>query len=260
MFDIIRILDYIIKILLVLCSIQFVIFLTIEFIGGLYYDFINICPEFYNNINNILTNFAFNLIYYYSKLEIFSRKYLKQINSFMKTESKHKKNNEYFTEVESNVEIFGENHMGKSKSKYFFKYQPNNCFQILSYDLDTNGNKIQYKILYNNVIHMNDDNTIDKFENTTFKFILVEFKYGDIVFNIKLEGNKFNYYVVGNVFTKQFFIFYVNYYLNGKIEDDNSTPCIVEILDSNVNKHHIILNNSNAILLKKDCHEVISIL
>jgi hypothetical protein len=70
------------------------------------------------------------------------------------------------------------------------------------------------------------------------KFMLIEFKIGETVYKIDLKTDKFNYYLLGNKFTKDFFIFYIETHLNKK-HDTSNNNCSLKIIDHNVNQLEI---------------------
>jgi len=102
-----------------------------------------------------------------------------------------------------------------------------------------------------------------EFEESVIRFFSVEFRYEDTLYQIQLEKEDFNYYVVGNRFTREFFVFYVNHYYEKKIDletMDNNTKCDVIIIDHTVEVKTIDLtkDKNNYILLLKENYSIVT--
>ena len=84
----------------------------------------------------------------------------------------------------------------------------------------------------------------------------MEFKIGDNEpYKVDLKTDKFNYYLVGNKFTKQFFIFYLKNYLEIKeIKDDKVN---LKIIDHDINTFEIDFTDKNeSIVLEKNGYQL----
>ena len=113
---------------------------------------------------------------------------------------------------------------------------------------------------FKKICYKEDENASD-FEESNIRFFSVEFRYEDTLYQIQLEKKDFNYYAVGNRFTREFFVFYVNQYCEKKINletMDNNTKCDVIIIDHNVDGKTIDLkkDNNNCILLMKENYSI----
>ena len=86
-------------------------------------------------------------------------------------------------------------------------------------------------------------------ETTDIKFMLIELQIGEKeVYKIDLKSDKFNYYLAGNKFNRQFFIYYLRQYLNINKEINTSDKINLKILDNNVNTIQLDLTDKNASL------------
>ena len=96
---------------------------------------------------------------------------------------------------------------------------------------------------------------LTSYELSNIKFMLLEVKLNDVVYKLDLKTDKYNYYVVGNVLDKRFFIYFLkNYHLynftNDEIEQISKLD--VKIIDQNVNIKEIEITDSTFITIKKD--------
>jgi hypothetical protein len=90
-------------------------------------------------------------------------------------------------------------------------------------------------------------------EASDIKFLLVELRIGDNNSNkIDLKTDEFNFYMIGNSFTKQFFIYYLKQILKigEEIKDDDKIN--LKFIDHDVNTIEIDFTDKNeSILLEK---------
>ena len=103
------------------------------------------------------------------------------------------------------------------------------------------NNIVNKKIIYN-------DNYEETVENSDIKFMLIEFYTGDTVINtykIDLKTDSFNYYIVGNKFTKEFFIFYLRNHINVNDYISENDKCSLKIIDHDVNIHIFEFTDKN---------------
>jgi hypothetical protein len=79
--------------------------------------------------------------------------------------------------------------------------------------------------------------------------MLIELQIGEKeVHKIDLKSDKFNYYLAGNKFNKQFFIYYLRQYLNINKEINDADKISLKILDHDVNTVVLELSDKNASL------------
>jgi len=184
-------------------------------------------------------NISYNCIYYYSKCQIFFMNIKNNFNLFieanptlLKIRNDINKLNIYSNKYEKNIE-------------YYNDYG----FNIFNY---VDNNIVNKLIFYKNSNHPTN-------EKSDIKFMLIEFKNGENIYKIDLKTDTFNYYFVGNKFTKSFFIFYVKMYLNKKNEFSDDNNYTLKFIDHDVNKIEIdFTNNNESILLEKNGYKLIN--
>jgi len=98
-------------------------------------------------------------------------------------------------------------------------------------------------------------------EASDIKFLLVELKFGDNNSNkIDLKTDEFNFYMIGNSFTKQFFIYYLKQILKigEEIKDDDKIN--LKFIDNDVNTIEIDFTDKNeSILLEKTGYKLLNL-
>jgi len=119
-------------------------------------------------------------------------------------------------------------------------------FTIYSW-LDSSKSCVNKKLIYDS------EESLSFSEVSDIKFFLVELKVGEgNSHKIELKTNEFNFYVIGNSFNKQFFIYYLKEILkiSEEIKDDDKFN--LKILDHDVNTIELdfIDQNENIILEK----------
>jgi len=98
-----------------------------------------------------------------------------------------------------------------------------------------------------------------KYETSNIKFIMIEIEVGDNLFKIDLKNDKENYYIVQNVFDKDFFLYYLLYYSHNyktTYTYDSIKPlldkAIVKIIDENARIFELYLDKNESIEILKD--------
>jgi hypothetical protein len=94
-------------------------------------------------------------------------------------------------------------------------------------------------------------------EQSDIKFMLVELKIRENTYKIDLKTENYNYYLVGNKFNKQFFLYYLKQHLQIKepINDDDKIK--LKIIDHDVNALEIDFTDKNeSIILEKNGYKV----
>lgn len=109
----------------------------------------------------------------------------------------------------------------------------------------TNDNTVRKKRIYKRLPEMYDC------DETSYKFILIEFKYDDKTVKIALSSAKSTYYVVNNELDSAFF----RYLLATEYAVELPEQYTVYILDHNVNRFE--LNETQLLKLNKDSYEVL---
>ena len=224
------------------------LFSLLTLFGILVPDFIE--RNFPNEFRAFIINVSYNSIYLYSKLQALLFKYNRILHVFidsnpllLRLKNKIAKMVDYFYNKDLNNTIdddYSEN-MIDNCDGYDFYIQNFTC-----------NNKYVNKQIY----FSDSGNPIN--EPCEIKFILIEFKYGDKLFKINLKTDMFNYYLVGNKFTKDFFMYYVKKHINSDESFDTDEKYAVEIIDHNINKVEIEFNsNGDGFVLEKNDYKII---
>jgi hypothetical protein len=117
------------------------------------------------------------------------------------------------------------------------------CDFALYSRLDDSKKCLNKKIVYDL------DESIEVYEVSDIKFLLVELKIGTETYKIDLKTDEYNFYIVGNRFTKQFFQYYLTEILKITEGVDKFS---LHMIDHTVNKVELDFSDENAhILLEK---------
>lgn len=182
-------------------------------------------------------NISYNCIYYYSKCQLFFMNIKNKFNLFIEANPTLLKIRNHI----NNLNIYS------SKFEKKIDYYGDYGFYIYNH-IDNN---IVNKLLFYN----NGNDPIN--EKSDIKFMLIEFKNGENIYRIDLKTDKFNYYLVGNNFTKNFFIFYIKTHLNKKDELNDDNNYTLKFIDHDVNKIEIEFTDKNeSILLEKNGYKL----
>jgi hypothetical protein len=199
---------------------------------------------FSDYLTNLFVNVSFNCIYYYTKCQIFFTTYIESNPIYLKIinaiQSKINKTTKKSLEV-----LF-------IKDNFHYNIPIDLPDFIITSNLSTTpvAKRITSEENYQNVV----------FEECNIKFMLVEFQIGEKLYKIDLKTDKYNYYMIDNKFTKDFFIFYINEYLLTKYEQhevNKYEKYILKIIDNDVNKVEIVFTDKNeSILLEKNGYKL----
>jgi hypothetical protein len=196
---------------------------------------------------NLIINTSYNCIYYYSKLHIF---FSKVKNEFIEANPnlRYYINKINFKNNEKEIITFVKT--GKLFSTPWV--EPIGDCEDYDFIIKTFPNKnILRKIFYTKY----EINNI--FLESDIKFLLIELKIGENIYKIDLKTENFNYYLVDNKFTKDFFIFYIRIHLNKNYELNDNDKYSLKILDHNVNNIEIDFTNKNeCIVLEKTGYKI----
>jgi hypothetical protein len=221
------------------------------FLSVLFLDFLD--RRFPNETKSFVINLSLNCIYYFGVFQILFFKTLNNINIMIESNEtllKFKKELEktilkyYNTNLDNNVlnEDLNENSIDNCDNYDFY---------IQNF---TNDNKIVNK----QICFIDNDSPIN--DSSEIKFILVEFNCGDKKFKIDLKTDTFNYYLVGNKFTKDFFIYYVKKHIDNNETFDKDETYAIELIDHNVNKVEFEFNDeNNGFILEKSDYKIIKV-
>ena len=198
-----------------------------------------------------LVKTSYNCIYLFSKLQILLSNSNEKINNFIEispTLLQIKNNIKQF--LKPSIPIMHEFIKEGKAIDLFNGIDTDYDFRIVSW-MDEKNNYINKKLVY-----YKDSDTSCLSDASEIKFILIELKIGDNEpYKIDLKTDKFNYYLVGNKFTKQFFIFYLKNYLEIKeIKDDKIN---LKIIDHDINTFEIDFTDKNeSIVLEKNGYQL----
>jgi uncharacterized protein YegJ (DUF2314 family) len=205
-------------------------------------------------MTNLFVNVSFNCIYYYSKCQIFFINIRNNFNLFIETTPA-------LLKLKNDINSLIKYKPGKvlmyefikdGKITEFCDFDSVNKPDLMIFSwLDNDKKCVNKKIVYEN-------GCTNVAEVSDIKFMLTEIKIGESESHkIDLKTDKFNYYLVGNKFTKSFFIFYLKQYL----EVDNigsDTQMTLKMIDHDVNKVEIDFTDKNeSILLEKNGYKLI---
>lgn len=189
------------------------------------------------------TNFSFNCIYYFGKLQIIAFQVKNDLNSFIEA-------NPTLLKLRDDICNLLSKNNDKRVVVQFVKdgLLYDNVIENYDFMINTFLDKdiLLKRLFYNNC----EVNNI--FEESNIKFMLVEFKIGENTYKIDFKRETFNYYLVNNKFTKDFFKFYIKNHLYVKDEINNNEKCSVKIIDHDVNKIELDFTDKNEyIILEK---------
>lgn len=229
--------------------------INLIFISILFADMLE--RRFPTQFKQFIINVSYNSIYYFSKLQILITKSKNNLNTFIES-------NPTLFKIKQNLELLFQKETQQVRRYYVKNGELYKLIDINKNDLDLKPDFIilsclsddkkcvNNKIIYNN----NYDDIIC--ENSNIKFLLIEIKIGgDICRKIDLKTDEFNYYLVGNKFTKDFFIFYLKHYLQFNDEIKDTDKITVKIIDHDVNTINLDFTDKNeAILLGKTSYNL----
>jgi hypothetical protein len=105
-----------------------------------------------------------------------------------------------------------------------------------------------------------DANKNYDYEMSDIRFMLIELKIGDNTYKIDLKSDVYNFYVVGNCFTKQFFVYYLTEILHHCDHINTETKFNLKMIDPDVNAIEFDFTDKNeSILLEKNGYTLLNI-
>ena len=191
----------------------------------------------------IFVTVSYNLIYVYSKAQIFYMNLVKTVNKKIEETPKLLKLKNY-------LDLLLKQKNGKVTMIEYIKngilsnnLSMTDCDFALYSRLDDSKKCLNKKIVYDL------DESIEVYEVSDIKFLLVELKIGSETYKIDLKTDEYNFYIVGNRFTKQFFQYYLTEILKITEGVDKFS---LHMIDHTVNKVELDFSDENAhILLEK---------
>lgn len=190
--------------------------------------------EFPIEFKNYFISCSYNIIYIYSKIQIIFAKYNKKLNETIESNRILLKIKNSFTSI-----------IETNKNNVIQLKEDNFGFTIFN-KFDLNNGCVNSKIIQD-ISSLHEDNI--EFELSTIQFILIEFIIGDKTFKIELKNKKCNFYIVGNILTRDFFVYYLkniqepSFILNKEnIKEDKLT---IKFLDHEVNMFEFVFTDKN---------------
>ena len=186
---------------------------------------------------------SYNLIYVYSKAQIFYMNIVKTVNKKIEETPK-------LLKLKNDLDLLLKQKNGQVTMIECIKngvlcndFTETDCDFALYSRLDDSKSCLNKKIVYDL------DESIDVYEVSELKFLLIELKIGTETYKIDLKTDAYNFYIVGNKFTKQFFQYYLTEILKITESDDKFS---LHIIDHLVNKVELDFSDKNDhILLEK---------
>ena len=196
----------------------------------------------------IFVTVSYNLIYVYSKAQIFYMNIVKTVNKKIEETPK-------LLKLKNDLDLLLKQKNGQVTMIECIKngvlcndFTETDCDFTLYSRLDDSESCLNKKIVYDL------DETIDIYEVSTIKFLLVELKNGTETYKIDLKTDAYNFYMVGNKFRKHFFQYYLTEIL--KITE-NADKFSLHIIDHEVNTVDLDFSDENDhILLDKTGYKV----
>jgi hypothetical protein len=211
-----------------------------------------------NKYQEMLVSLSYNLIYLYSKAQILYANLIKVLNKKIEENPnllKLKNDLDLLMKPKTGIVTMLEYVRNGNPINIISDKSDDNCdFTIYSW-LDDTNTCINKKLIYDS------KESLSFSEVSEIKFLLVELKIGDnSSHKIDLKTDEYNFYMVGNSFTKQFFIYYLKQILkiNEEIKDDDKFS--LKVIDHEVNTHELDFTDKNeSILLEKNGYKLLNL-
>ena len=211
------------------------------FFGYLLNDYLK--SRYPKKYETFIISFSYNVIYLYSKVQIFYMNIIKTVNKKIEETPK-------LLKLKNDLDLLLNQKNGAVIMIECIKngvlsdnLSTTECDFALYSRLDDSKKCLNKKIVYDL------DESIEVYEVSDIKFLLVELKIGTETYKIDLKTDEYNFYIVGNRFTKQFFQYYLTEILKITEGVDKFS---LNIIDHTVNKVELDFSDENAhILLEK---------
>ena len=199
-----------------------------------------------NKYQEMIVSISYNLIYLYSRAQILYANLINVLNKKIEENPnllKLKNDLDLLIKPKTGIVTMLEyirngNQTDKSDEEY--------DFTIYSW-LDDTKSCVNKKVIYDTTQPLSFSEVSD------IKFFLVELKVGENnSHKIELKTDEFNFYVVGNSFNKQFFIYYLKQILKSTEEIKDDDKINIKFIDHDVNTVELDFTDKNeSILLEK---------
>jgi hypothetical protein len=210
--------------------------------------------RFPSGFQSFVVGISYNCIYLFSKLQIFISNSNEKLNNMID-------NNTTLLKIKNDIKnllkpgiLIAHEFIKDGKQIDLFNVTDSDYdFSIVSW-ADEKNNYINKKLVYDK-----EQSILSLSTESDFKFILIEIKIGDTdPYKIDLKTDKFNYYLLENKFNKQFFIFYLQNYLEIK-EINYDEKINLKIIDNDVNTFEIEFTDKHeSIVLEKNGYKIIN--
>ena len=212
-----------------------------------------------DEFNYVITSLMFNCVYIYSKIQLESIKFHQKLentylmmtitNFYNGVSTKSGDDESEINKIEfvKNGEVV-EKIKGCSISKLNDYLSEKEDYDFAIYDLVGGEDAVVNKkiLQFGEVIQ-------DSYEVSDIRFFLIELTHGEKKMLINLEGLYYNFYVVGNVFSKEFIKYYFKNICTTQEELCDVECLMVNLVDHNISVHEIIFkDNTQNIILNKE--------
>jgi hypothetical protein len=221
--------------------------------GMLFIDMIE--RRFPDEFKNFMVSLSYNVIYTYSKAQILFMKYNKKINVIIESNpSLLKIKNDFNLLIESKKHRVVK--LEFIKNGNLIENKPNDYDFAIYSDLKINT------ICENKKIFQNNQQLTEDYEISNIQFMLIELLVGEKkTFKITLKNEKYNFYVVGNMLSRDFFTYYLKNIHEDKFdlseESIKEDKINIKIIDHDVNKLEFELTNKNEhIIIEKTSYKL----
>jgi hypothetical protein len=220
-------------------------------IGILFADLLE--RRFPAQFRSILTDVTFNAIYFYSKAQIYITKVHKKINEIVESNPTLLKiKNELEAIMKSDKKMIVMNEFIKDGERLSLEESSACDFALFSW-LSDDKKCVNKKIVYD----INEPMTTA--ECSDIKFMLIEIQMGENKFKVDLKTDNYNFYLVGNKFTKQFFIYYLKQHLQINQSINYNGKFILKIIDHNVIPLSVNFTEKNeSVILEKSRYKIVN--
>ncbi len=211
-------------------------------------------PEKYKDF---IVTFSYNVIYLYSKIKILYINTAKIVNKKIEENPKLlklKNDLDLLLKSKTGMPTMLEYVRNGNSVNIISDKGDDECdFMIYSW-LDDSKNCLNKKIVYD----LQEPLSFSEVSET--KFLLVEIKLGEEnIHKVDFKTDEFNFYIIGNKFTRQFFIYYLKQILKNDEEVNDETKIYLKIIDNNVDTIEMeITNKTDGILLEKNGYKLIN--
>jgi hypothetical protein len=191
---------------------------------------------------------VYNTIYFYSACQIKCTQAYNYLIPYFK-------NNENINQIKIDLFDINTNKLINILEKDLQDIVKDNLY-IATIDNINNVNKNKSSITNKLII---DKNSVClAFDVSNITFIALYLNYNDMLYNINLKTDEFNYYLVGNIIDKYFVQYYINTVLNLNFsyKELEIKTYQLELVDHNVNI--INLNFEQSIIIEKDGYRIVN--